>query len=299
MSPERETGDRQLAFGHVAVDLTEQLVDRARTAPDKCGGNELVAAPSMGDQGVDHLGHVVHESAMARAERAHRRPLVPDAGQAGEILMQIPVRRPDDDGRAVHHVVAREQQGALLHQPAQVIGGVARRLQGAQGEVARGGRTPQRPTLADPLVGGEVLGRPEADDAGAGRRGQRGGTGRVIQMGVGDHDGVDGAERCRCGHDGGGVTLVRRTGIDHDGVDPSDQIGVGAGPGHQPRIRRGQSAHARCHLVQPARLGCRTATRSPARPPVSCFWSRPRGGVGTFDVRLHRHGTHGLVEVAQ
>ena len=76
-------------------------------------------------------------------------------------------------------------------------------------------------------------------------------------MGVGDHDGVDGAERCGRGRDGGGVRLVRRTGVDHHGVDPPDQIGVGAGPGHQPRIRRGQPAHAGRHLVQPARLGCR------------------------------------------
>ena len=59
-----------------------------------------------------------------------------------------------------------------------------------------GGGAAQRPPLARPLVGREVLGRPEADDAGTGRRGQRGGARRVVDVGVGDHDGVDGAERC-------------------------------------------------------------------------------------------------------
>ena len=128
------------------------------------------------------------------------------------------------------------------------------RVQRAQGEVALRSGAAQRPTLAGALVRREALGRAEADDAGAGGRGQRGGPRGMVDVGVGHDDGADAAERGGGGHDGRGVRLVRRAGVHHDEVAVPDQVGVGARAGHEARVGRRQPAHARRHLVDPARL---------------------------------------------
>ena len=218
------------------------------------GSNALVAAEPVGHQRVDHVGHVVHEAAVPRGQRGNGRLGVAQPGQAGQVLMQVAVGRTDDHRRAVHDVVAGEQQRMLLDQPAQVVRGVAGRVQRTQGEVALRSGAAQRPTLAGPLVRREALGRAEADDAGAGGRGQRGGPRGMVDVGVGHDDGADAAERGGGGHDGSGVRLVRRAGVHHDGVGVPDQVGVGAGAGHEARVGSRQPAHARRHLVDPARL---------------------------------------------
>ena len=254
MGPQREAGDRELALGDVAVDLGQQLVDGAVSAPGQRGRHTLVAAEPMGDERVDHVGHMVHEAAVPRGQRGDRRLGVAQPGQAGQIQVQVAVGRTDDHCRAVHDVVTGEQQRILLDQPAQVVRGVARRVQRAEREVAPGSGAAQRPTLAGVLVRREALGRAEADDAGTGGRGQRASTRGMVDVGMGHDDGVDAAERGGRGHDGGGVRLVRRTGVHHHGVSLPDQIGVGPRAGHQAGVGGRQPAHAGCHLVEPARL---------------------------------------------
>ena len=132
--PRARTRHRELALGDVAVDLGEQLVDgpvsaRRRARPPTA----LVTAQPMGDQRVDDVGHVVHEAPVTRSERAHGRHLVAHTGQAVQVLVQVAVGRPDDHRRAVHDVVTGQQQCVLLDQPAQVVRGVARRVQGRAG----------------------------------------------------------------------------------------------------------------------------------------------------------------------
>ena len=94
-----------------------------------------------------------------------------------------------------------------------------------------------------------------AHDPGPRGLGQRRRTGCVVDVGVGDEDGGDRAQRGRGGHDGGRVGLVGGPGVDHHRVGPTDEVRVGARPGHETRVRGGEPQDARCHLVDTARLG--------------------------------------------
>ncbi len=219
-----------------------------------------MAAEPVGYQRIDDVGHMAHQAAVARCQRRDGRCGVAHPGQAGQVLVQVTVGRADDHGRSVHDVVTREQERPLLDEPAQVIRGMARRVQGTQREVAArvAAGAAQGPALAGALVGREALGRAEADDPGPGGGGQGGGARGVVDVGVGHHDGVDGPERCGGGQDGGGVRIVGRAGVDHHRVDLAHQVGVGAGARHEAGVGGGQPEHARRHLVDPARLGGRT-----------------------------------------
>ena len=194
---------------------------------------------------------------MTRTQRANGHPRVAQAGQAGQVLMEVPVGRADDDGRAVHDVVTREEERMLLDEPAQVVRRVARGVQCPQRET-RAGAGPaaaQRPPLVHALVGLEPLGRAVADHRGPGGLGQGGGARRMVDVGVGHDDGPDGPQRSGRGHDGLGVCLVGRPRVDHDRVFRPDQVGVGARPGHEARVGRREPPQVRCHLVDAARLG--------------------------------------------
>ena len=126
-------GHGELFLGHVAVNLVQELADRALPALRQGLGHPLVPAEAVCDECVDHLGHAVHQAAVSGTEGADGRPGVAHPGQAGEVLVQVTVGWADHDRRSVHDVVAREQQGVLLDQPAQVIGRVAGRMQRAAG----------------------------------------------------------------------------------------------------------------------------------------------------------------------
>ena len=139
MGPQGEPGDGELRLGDVAVDLGEELVDRALATARQGVRHPLVTAETMSDEGVDHLGDVIHEAAVPRAESSDRRHFVAHTGQAVEVLVQIAVGRADDNGGAVHDVVPGQQQRMLLHKPAEVVGRVARRVQRTQGELRRRG----------------------------------------------------------------------------------------------------------------------------------------------------------------
>ncbi len=261
MGPQREPRHRELSLRHVAVDLVQELVDRALPPLRQGLRHPLVTADTMRDERVDHVGHAVHQAAVAGAQGAQRRHLVAHAGQAGEVLVQVAVGRADDDRRSVHHVVAGEQQGVLVDQPAQVVGRVAGRVQRPQGEARQraGGtgreRRGERPAFAHALVGRERFGRAEADDAGARGGRERGGAGSVVDMGVRHGDGADRPERLGRRHDGRRVRRVIGARVDDDRLDVADEIGVGPRPRHQARVRGGEPADPRCQLVDPARLG--------------------------------------------
>ena len=128
VGPQREAGHRELALGDVAVDHGQKLVDRPVAPPGEGGGDGLVAPQTVGHQGVDDLGHMVHQSPVTRCQGADGRHRVAQAGQAGQVLVEVPVGRADHHGRAVHDVVAREEERVLLDEPAQVVRGVARRV---------------------------------------------------------------------------------------------------------------------------------------------------------------------------
>ena len=172
----------------------------------------------MCHQRVDHLGHVVHQPPVARRQRAEGGPGVAHAGQARQVLVQVAVRWADHHGRAVHDVVAGQQEALLLHEPTQMVRGMAGGVERPQRQIprGRGARAGKGPPLPDALVGREVLGGPEADDPGSRGRGQRGRTRRVVDMGVGDEDGADRAQRGGGRHDGGRVGRIGRAGVDDD-----------------------------------------------------------------------------------
>ncbi len=183
--PQREPRHGELAVGDVAVRVRQQLVHRRTTPAGEGGGHLLVAVHAVGHQRVDHIGDVVHHPAVARAEGAPRRTVVPHGQEARQVLVQVAVRGSDDDGRAVHHVVTRQQQRVLLDRPAEMVRGVTRGVHRPQGETA----CVELEARAGALVGLEALPRTEADQRGAGDRGECRGSGGVVHVRVGHHDG--------------------------------------------------------------------------------------------------------------
>ena len=105
--------------------------------------------------------HVVHQPPVARGQRADGGRIVAQTGQAGEVLVQVAVGRPDHDRRAVHDVVAGEHAVACSstsqHRWSEAWPGVcsARRVRCA----GAGTGTRHGPPLAGTLVGLEALRR--------------------------------------------------------------------------------------------------------------------------------------------
>ena len=217
---------------------------------------------------------------MARRQGAHGGPLVADAGQAGQVLVQVAVGRSDHHGRAVHDVVPGQEEGVLVDQPAQMVRGMPGRVQRPQRQ-ARGAvpaRAREHPPLPHALVGVEAVGGAVTDDAGAGRLGQRCRAGRVVDVGVRDHNGADRPQRSGGSDDGCGVGRIGRPGVDHDRprvtkrTGAADEIRVGPRPGHETRVGSGQAQDAGCHLVE--------ATRHRSRPDAEVRHRRDHGSPG-------------------
>ena len=122
---------------------------------DVHSGRYRAGAP-VGGQRARDIGHMVHEAPVPGCEGADRRIGVVQPGQAGQVLMEVTVGRPDDHRGAVHHVVAGQQQGVLLNEPAHMIGRMPRSVHCTKGEHPV--RTGDRPALVDSLVGIETLG---------------------------------------------------------------------------------------------------------------------------------------------
>ena len=63
---------------------------------------------------------------------------VQEKTQAGQVVVQVAVRRRDHRGRPAHDVVSGEQRGLLPEGKAEVVGDVARRVERLDGEARRG-----------------------------------------------------------------------------------------------------------------------------------------------------------------
>ena len=96
--------------------------------PAQHGHDALVAAETVGDQRVDDVPHMVHDPPVARSQCGDAQ-FVAQAGQAGEVPVEIPVGWPDHDRRAVHDVVTGEHESVFLDEPAQMVRGMARRVE--------------------------------------------------------------------------------------------------------------------------------------------------------------------------
>ena len=179
--------------------------------------------------------------------------------QGPQIGRHVAIGRVDDDGGPLHHMVAGEEQLFFLQQKAQVVGGVARRVDHAQrGVVASRDAVPMLRQMRRAEVG--VLPRRVVGDAaphrraGSPRKCRR--AGRVVAVGVGDEDALDAARRCQRGHGSQHDLQVVAAGSGDLGtrVDQrpalatADQVAVGARPGHRPRVGRGDAQDARRQL---------------------------------------------------
>ena len=89
-----------------------------------------------------------------------------EAAQARQVLDHVAVGRRDDHGRPLHDVVPREEHPLLDEQPAQVVGGVPRGVQGPKREAL----APQLEAFTDVAGGDETVAFGEAEHLGAGAR---------------------------------------------------------------------------------------------------------------------------------
>ena len=161
-----------------------------------------------------------------------------------QVLGHVAVGRADHDRRALHDVVAREQQPLLVEEVAEVVGRVAGRVDGGEGEA----RTLDTIAVGETTVGLEAVARREPQHLGAGTGLQAGRARGVVGVGVRREDPAD-AVPATCG-DGVEVGGFVGPGVyDRDLVD-ADEVGVRARPGHHPRVRRQDAAH---HRAQRAR----------------------------------------------
>ena len=115
---------------HVVVDERQQLVE-ARLAELR----ERVAHLALALQAVLHqaphlLVRLADEIAVPGSD--DREVFAEQQLERGEVGAHVAVGRIDDDGRALHHVVAGEEHARLFQQVAEVVRGMARRMDGAQ-----------------------------------------------------------------------------------------------------------------------------------------------------------------------
>ena len=85
----------------------------------------------MHKQSLDNLVRSFHQETVARCEPLNVFLIEPL--ERGEIVRHVAIGRIDHDGRALHDVVAGEQQVLLFEQEAELVRCVARRVQHAQG----------------------------------------------------------------------------------------------------------------------------------------------------------------------
>ena len=227
----RVAGDL-LALGvDVRVDLGDEVVDLGGAVGGEGVVDGLLADEAVLDVPVDDLVRVLDEAAVAGRDRAQALDGA-DAGQRVEVGGHVAVGRADDDGGAVHDVVAGEEHALLGQVVAEVVRRVARRVHGLEPEL--GGV--DGVALADATIDLEAVAVAERHHLGAGALLEAGGAGRVVRVGVGAHDPADAIAAAP--DDGVEVGVVVGTGIDdHDLVD-ADQVGVGARPGEHARVRR-------------------------------------------------------------
>ena len=174
--------------------------------------------------------------------------------QRVQVAAHVAVGRADDGGAAIEHMVAAEQQAVFFQHQAQVVGRVARRVDGAQavGDAA----TLQHQTLAigefafgaKAAVGPGRVGAGQPQDGrvvavGLAQRLQGRRARRVVGVGMGAHNeahiamgGIEQPLQVR-GFVGAGVD------DDEAAVGLAHDVAVGAGTGHHAGVGRGQALH--------------------------------------------------------
>ena len=132
----------------------------------------------------------------------------------------------------------------LLEEVAEVVGRVARRVDGADAEL--GGL--DRVAVGEEAVDGHVVAVVERADLGAGAGLEPRGGGGVVGVGVGEQDPADAP--AAAADDGVEVDVVVGTGVDDRDLVDADQIRVRAGPGHLARVVRHDAPHV--HVGTPS-----------------------------------------------
>ena len=137
--PQREPRHGELALGDVAVDRRQAARPPSHGAgPARAAATCSWRSSRWATNASTTSAHVVHHPAVARAEGARRADRRRARGpRLDRYWCRSPSGRPDDDGRAVHHVVTRQQQRVLLDRPAEMVRGVAGGVHRPQGETAR------------------------------------------------------------------------------------------------------------------------------------------------------------------
>jgi len=124
--------------GRVVVGLGYQLLHGRRTKRTQGAQDLVLALESVNDETVDDLGQLVHDEAVPGCDV--RNVLRKQRIERSEVLAHVAVGRTDDDRRALHDVIAREEQLLFFEQIAELVGRVSRRVQ--HSERATGRRDP-------------------------------------------------------------------------------------------------------------------------------------------------------------
>ncbi|MNT51339.1 hypothetical protein D3C72_1883010 [compost metagenome] len=133
MRQQRALRDRVHARRHVVIDAHNQLADRCWAQFAQRAGNLGFTLQSVPDQDADGVLRACDQEAVPRCQPVE--VFLLQRGQRIEVGAHVAVGRADDDGRALHHVVAGEERLLFFEQVAQVVRRVAGRVAHAQGAV--------------------------------------------------------------------------------------------------------------------------------------------------------------------
>ena len=136
MREQRALRDRMQARIDVVVDARHEHVDRHATGAAQPLDDLRFALQAMCDQARDFGLRVLDHRSVAGRDARHRLALQPR--ERIEVLLHVAVRRSDHDRRALHDVIAREQQAGAFEQVTKVIRRVAGRMNRAQLEISDG-----------------------------------------------------------------------------------------------------------------------------------------------------------------
>ena len=300
MRQQRAARHRMHGGGHIGVHHRQQGIDALRRLALQRSPHARFAAQAVGNQAAQHVVRPGHQKTVAG-----RQPVQLDTQQSAQrrqIRGHVAVGRVDDDGGALHHVVAGEQRAFFFKQVTQVVGRVARRVQHTQRAALAGAGQGDAITVLQLALGREKrvlplrVQRRAAPHRRAGGLGQRHRAGRMVAVGVGDEnlrDGPTGLRRRR--QQRLGVRRVSRAGVD-DGetravsVTRTHQVGIGARPGHRPGVRG-------CHAPHAGRQTHRHTGLDVAGHVATPHWVQPGNlGIGPLVGQHHARAVGGAAQ---
>ncbi len=230
-------GDRVALGVDVHVDHLDQAVDGGRALPLEGGEDGGLALDPVGDVVLEDGLRVLDDVAVARCDLAQAHAAHPL--ERVEVGGHVAVGRTDHHRRALHDVVAGEERVLLLELVAEVVRRVAGGVDGGEAELRR----LDLEAVGDHRVHDPFGVRDEGEHLGAGALLEARGAGRVVLVGVGEHDPAD-AVAAAAG-DGIEVLVVGWARIDHRDLVDAHEVGVGAGAGHDPGVGGEDAPHQR------------------------------------------------------